>query len=221
MLIRRRQESKASLLKADTKAEEEAERKRCALKEARLKRNKRKLARQQKGSERRVRTKKRVAKWPQRIANARKNRNHHASKVIAAKASTVYIEALNTKGMTASAKGTVEKPGKNVKQKAGLNRSILATGWGQFEQMVSYKCREVIKVPAAYTSQRCAICGHTEKDNRKTQKTFKCVACGHKINADYNASANILASGIGAAARGGALTRGSPMSREMDTLRAA
>ena len=123
--------------------------------------------------------------------------------------------------MTASAKGTVEKPGKNVKQKAGLNRVILCTGWHQFEQMLTYKCRQVIKVPAAYTSQRCNACGHTEKDNRKTQEEFKCVACGHKINADYNASANILASGIGAAARGGAYPLGSPMIREMDTLRAA
>ena len=208
------------LLKADTKAEEEADRKRRDLKEARLKRYQRKLARQQKGSNRRYRTKKKVAKWSKRIANARKNRNHHASKAIAAKASTAYIEALKTKNMTASAKGTVEAPGKNVRQKAGLNRSILATGWGQFEPMLSYKCLEVIKVQAAYTSQQCNACGHTEKDNRKTQKVFKCVACGHKINADYNASANILASGIGAAARGGALTRGSPMSREMDTRRA-
>ena len=119
--------------------------------------------------------------------------------------------------MTRSAKGTVDALGKNVKQKAGLNRNILATGWGQFEQMLTYKCREVIKVPAAYTSQRCHACGHTEKANRKTQKVFKCEACGHKINADYNASANILASGIGAAARGGAYPSGSPMSREMDT----
>ena len=202
------------LLKPDTKAEEEAERKRRELKEARLKRYKRKLARQQKGSNRRYRTKEKVAKWSQRIANARKNRNHHASKAIASKASTVYIEGLKTANMTRSVKGTVEAPGKNVKQKAGLNRSILATGWGQFEMMLGYKCLEVIKVPAAYTSQRCHACGHIEKDNRKTQKTFKCVACGHKINADYNASANILASGIGAAARGGAYSLESPMSRE-------
>ena len=209
------------LLKPDTKAEEKAERKRRDLKEARLKRYKRKLARQQKGSGRRARTKKKVAKWSKRIANARKNRNHHASKAIAAKASTAYIEALNTKAMTASAKGTVESPGKNVRQKAGLNRSILATGWHQFEQMLTYKCLDVIKVPAPYTSQKCNVCGHTEKANRTDQETFKCVACGHKINADLNASANILASGIGAAARGGAYSLESPMSREIDMLRAA
>ena len=209
------------LLKPETKAEEKAERRRSNLKETKLKRYKRKLARQQKGSNRRARTKKKVGKWYQRIANARKNRNHHASKAIAAKASIVYIEDLKTKAMTASAKGTIEVPGKNVKQKAGLNRSILATGWGQFEQMLTYKCREVIKVPAAYTSQRCHACGHTEKDSRKTQEEFECMACGHADNADYNASANILASGIGAAARGGACSLEPPMSREMDMLRAA
>ena len=75
--------------------------------------------------------------------------------------------------------------------------------------------------PAAYTSQRCHACGHTEKDSRKTQEEFECVACGYADNADYNASANILASGIGAAARGGACSLEPPMSREMDMLRAA
>ncbi len=83
--------------------------------------------------------------------------------------------------------------------------------------MLQYKCREVIQVPAAYTSQKCAKCGHTEKANRKPQREFRCVACGHKNNADLNASANILASGIGAAARGGVYSLESPMSREMDT----
>ncbi len=117
--------------------------------EIKLKRYKCKLARQQKGSGRRARTKKKVGKWSRRIANARKNANHRASKTMAAKASTVYIEELKTAKMTRSAKGTVDKPGKNVKQKAGLNREILGTGWAQFEQMLQYKCREVVKVPAA------------------------------------------------------------------------
>jgi putative transposase len=31
--------------------------------------------------------------------------------------------------MTKSAKGTLEEPGKNVKQKSGLNRAILSEGW--------------------------------------------------------------------------------------------
>ena len=169
-----------------------------SLQGARLRRYERKKARQKKGSNRRSKT---IWKAPKQKANAQRNANHHASKAIVAKASTVYVEGLKIKSMTASAKGTAEKPGKNVKQKAGLNRAILATGWGQLEQMLGYKAKEAIKVPAAFTSQQCNI-------------------CGHKVNVDYNASANILASGIGATARwrGGPLE--TPMIRETDTRRA-
>ena len=87
--------------------------------------------------------------------------------------------------------------------------------------MLTYKCFAVLKVPAPYTSQDCNWCGHRDKANRLTQSKFKCVSCGHADNADLNAAANILASGIGASARGGAYPSGSPMSREMDTRRAA
>ena len=130
------------------------------------------------------------------------NQLHHISKEIAANYSMVYLENLNIKGMTKSAKGTIEKPGKNVKQKSGLNKSIRKTRWFKLEQMLSYKTN-VIKVPAKYTSQRCSKCGHIEKENRKTQAGFKCKACGHWDNADTNAALNILASGNGASGRGG------------------
>lgn len=49
----------------------------------------------------------------------------------------IRIEDLRTKNMTRSARGTVEKPGKSVKSKAGLNRAILASGWGQIGQRLS------------------------------------------------------------------------------------
>ena len=186
-------------------------------KEAKRKRYQRKQARQLKGSNRRKKTIWKIRKAHKQIANARKNANHHASKAIAAKASTVYIEDLKTKNMTKSAKGTAEASGKNVKAKAGLNRVILGTGWGQCEQILGYKCRQVIKVPAAYTSQRCSKCGHIEKANRKRQEEFKCIACGYAVNADYNASVNILALGIGATARGRGGSLETPMIRENAT----
>ncbi len=83
--------------------------------------------------------------------------------------------------------------------------------------MLGYKCRKVIKVTAAYTSQRCSVCGHTEASNRKTRSKFKCMSCGHADHADLNAAANILASGIGASARQGAFGLPTPMTREIDT----
>jgi transposase len=44
---------------------------------------------------------------------------------------------------------------------------------------------------AAYTSQRCSRCGHTERANRPTQAHFYCVSCGHTTSADTNAAINI------------------------------
>ena len=107
-------------------------------------------------------------------------------------AHTVVLEDLNTKAMTKSAKGTVEKPGRNVKQKAGLNRAILASGWGQLERKLEYKAGQVVYVDPAYTSQTCSQCGHTAQSNRPSQAVFRCGACGFRANADHNAAINIL-----------------------------
>ncbi|MCY3659713.1 MAG: transposase [Caldilineaceae bacterium] len=126
----------------------------------------------------------------------RENAAHQHSRKLADTAHTVVIEDLNTKAMTRSAKGTVTEPGKNVKQKAGLNRGILKSNWGRTERMLDYKAGQVLKVPPAYTSQTCAACGHVDKANRRTQAHFRCTACGHTANADRNAAQNILARGL-------------------------
>ena len=184
----------------------------------RIRRYQRKLARQQKGSNRRRVTKRKIAKWKRKQKNARKSVAHHHSRALADRAETLVREDLKIRNMTKSAKGTVESPGKNVKAKAGLNRVIQHAGWGRFNQYCDYKFRNIVEVDARYTSQRCSVCGHACKDNRKTQSKFKCVACGHADHADLNASANILASGIGASGRGGAFSLETPTSRQIDTV---
>jgi putative transposase len=97
--------------------------------------------------------------------------------------------------MSKSAKGTVEVPGRNVKAKSGLNRSILDQGWSMFATMLGYKLAErggqLVEVAAAYTSQTCAECGSIDRANRQDQATFVCVSCGHADNADTNAARNI------------------------------
>ena len=187
-------------------------------KEIKIRRYQRKLARQQKGSGRYKRTKRRIAKWKRKQKNCRVNAAHQHSRQLSNKAHTLKREDLKITAMSKSAKGTVEKPGTNVRAKAGLNRVIQNAGWGRFNTFCDYKFGKVILVDPKYTSQRCNQCGHTDKDNRKTQSKFKCMACGHTDHADINASANVLqAFGIGASARGGAFPSGTPMSREMDT----
>ena len=178
--------------------------------EARKRRYQRKMERQRKMakkqgigiSKRYMQTKAQHQRTCAKISHYTNNKLHHISKEIAGKYSLVYLENLNVKGMTASAKGTAETPGKNVKAKSGLNKSILKTNWHKLEQYLNYKTN-IVKVPAAFTSQRCNKCGHIDKDNRKTQAKFKCLACGYRDNADVNAALNILASGNGAIGRGG------------------
>lgn len=81
--------------------------------------------------------------------------------------------------MSKSAKGTAEQHGRNVKAKSGLNRSILDQGWYEMRRQLEYKQLwrggQVLAVP---TSQRCACCGHTAKENRLSQSKFVCQACG-------------------------------------------
>ena len=107
----------------------------------------------------------------------------------------IGVEALQIGSMTKSAKGTVDKPGRNVAQKSGLNRVVLDKGWYRFEQALRHQARRtgstVVRVPAAFTSQRCAACGHVAAENRESQAVFACVACGHAAHADLNAAMNI------------------------------
>ena len=165
-------------------------------KEARRKRYQRRMARQVKGSNRRKDTKKKLAKTSRNIANTRRNWVHQTTKEISGKCGTVVVEYLKVKNMTASAKGTVENPGKNVGQKAGLNRAMLDTALGELRRNLEYKCGRLVEVNPAYTSQRCSECGHTDKENRKTQARFRCVSCGYMSNADTNAAMNIRRLGM-------------------------
>ena len=99
--------------------------------------------------------------------------------------------------MSKSASGTKENPGKNVKAKSGLNKSILDQGWSEFRRQLEYKQYwrggKVIAIDPKYTSQKCSSCGEQSSENRKTQERFACVFCGHEENADLNAAKNILA----------------------------
>lgn len=75
--------------------------------------------------------------------------------------------------------------------KRGLNREISASCWGLLSQRLRDKNEIVVEVPAAFTSQRCNACGHTERRNRKSQACFRCIECGHTGDADINAARNI------------------------------
>lgn len=165
--------------------------------EDKLAKAQRKLSRKQKFSANWKKQKAKIAKLHHHAANARKDFLQKLSTQIAKSHGVVKIEKLNVQAMTASAKGTVEEPGRNVKKKAGLNRAILDQGWSMFRDMLRYKLEQrggqLVEVDAAYTSQTCSACGVVDRANRKDQATFECMACGHAENADVNAAKNILA----------------------------
>ena len=108
---------------------------------------------------------------------------------------TVVIEDLKSKNMTRSNKGTIEAPGRNVRQNSGRNRAILNIGWHQIEQMLSYKAGRLVKVGPRHTSQTCSTCGTQHKTSRKSQAVFECTNCGFHANADINAAVTILMRG--------------------------
>jgi putative transposase len=125
----------------------------------------------------------------------------------------VRIEDLRITNMTRSAKGTVVAPGTNVRQKAGLNREILASGWGLLARRLEDKAHgRVEKINPVYTSQRCSVCRVVDAKARESQAVFACRSCGYADNADVNAARNIAA-GHAVAARGGFRVAG-PMNRE-------
>lgn len=109
--------------------------------------------------------------------------------------------------MMASARGTLDQPGKNVRAKSGLNRAIARQGWSAFalrlEQKAEASGAAVVRVPAQNTSLRCIACDHIAKGNRKNQAAFHCQSCGHQDHADVNAAKNILAAGLAVSGRGG------------------
>jgi transposase len=158
-----------------------------------------------------------IARLRARETDRRKDWAEKTSTGIARRFDVIRVEDLKIRNMTRSAKGTIGKPGRNVRAKAGLNRGILRSGWGLLARRVVEKAPgRVEKVYPVYTSQRCSACGHMDADSRESQARFICTACGFADHADVNAAKNIAA-GLAVTARGGdGITR--PVNREPHLL---
>jgi transposase len=177
----------------------------------------RSLARAERGSNRRGRVRHAIARLRARETDRRKDWAEKASTDVARRFDVIRVEDLQIKNMTRSARGTRENPGRNVGQKAGLNRGILGSGWGLLVSRLEDKAPgRVEKIRPAFTSQRCSACGHVDRDSRESQAVFRCIACGYACHADVNAARNIAA-GHAVTARGGdGVTR--PVNREPQLL---
>lgn len=165
----------------------------------RLARYQRRMSRKMKFSNNWKKAQTKLQKIHSHIANARRDFLHKASTAISKNHAFVCIEDLQIKNMSKSSKGTREQHGVRVRQKSGLNRSILDQGWGEFRRQLGYKLDWgggiLLAVPPHNTSITCPCCSHVLKHNRQTQATFACVACGYQNNADVVGAINILERG--------------------------
>jgi len=173
----------------------------------RLRRLQQRLARQRnKRSNRRKATRAKLVKLNATVRHRRADFAAQTATDLTRSRGLVVVEDLRMTNMTASAKGTSTEPGRKVRQKAGLNRAILAKGWGGFllklEHAARYHGSTVVKINPAFTSQTCNACGHVAPENRESQAVFRCVACGRQADADVNAARNILAAGLAVTGRG-------------------
>jgi len=167
--------------------------------ETKLSKCQRHLSRKSKFSKNWFKQKRKIQCCHSYIANAREDHTDKITTEICKNHAKIFVEDLKVLNMSKSAKGTIENPGKNVRAKSGLNKSILDQGWSEFRRQLEYKSSwygaDVIPINPQYTSQLCSKCGHISKENRRSQAQFVCVSCDFSLNADINAARNILAAG--------------------------
>jgi putative transposase len=180
-------------------------------------------ARQQKGSGRFKQTCLAIGRLHRRAANRRRDFAHKTSTALAKNHGLVAVEALVVTNMTKSGRGTVDAPGRKVRQKSGLNRAILDKGWGLVIKQLRYKCPQygsvLMEVPARNTSLECAACHHVSPNNRPLRAVFICVECGHADHADTNAAINIRERGVKLAQTGGQPGIGRKVRKQFRTWR--
>ena len=152
-----------------------------------------------------------------REAVSHRNECHRITTDIIRSYDLIAVEQLEIANMVRSAKGTVERPGKNVAAQSGLNRAISEQGWGILGDQLRYKAkwygRQFVEVDPKHTSQTCSVCDDVNAEYRD-KKRFHCGRCGHRADADVNAAQNILARGL--IATGGGTTPGRKTEKQLD-----
>ena len=154
------------------------------------------LSRKKRGSQRRKKAARALSKARAHQARRRLDFLHKVSANIAKEHALVAMEALTAKNMTASAKGSIDEPGRNVAQKAGLNREILDTAPALLMQLMSYKVTDtggewaIAPTKKLKPSQTCPCCGNVSKKTLN-QRVHECEVCGHTEPRD-TASARVV-----------------------------
>ncbi len=157
--------------------------------ELNLKRAQRRVSRRKKGSTRRRKAVKLLAKAHQTVKRQRQDFHHKTALALVRHYDTISHEALQTA---------------NMRKNHQLAKSIVDAGWSRFLSILSFKAayagKTVVAVPPAYTSQACSGCGVIVKKGLSV-RWHTCRDCGTRLHRDHNAALNILrlgkASGAG------------------------
>jgi len=132
-----------------------------------------------------------LARAKEREANARRDALHKLARALVAGADVLVLEKLVVRSMMRSARGTLARPGRNVRAKAGLNRALIDAGFGLLRALIVAKAEEagrtVVEVDSRYSSQECSRCGCVAAKSRRRRR-FGCIRCGFRCHADVNAA---------------------------------
>lgn len=178
--------------------------------QARLSKLQKALKHKKKGSNRRSKLKKKIAKAYKRSANQRNNFLQEQSTQIVRKYDLIKVEDLNIAGLSKKNKPKKDRNGKYLHngqaRKRGLNKSILDAGWGMFINMIEYKAKwygkEFKKADRFFASSKiCSGCGHKKNDLKLSERIWECNNCKQVNRRDHNATANLDAVGVDAAKR--------------------
>jgi len=127
------------------------------------------------------RTKHKLAKLHEKVANQRKDFLHKESFKLVSENQTICIEDLNVKGML---------------KNHCLAKSISDIGWSMFTTMLEYKCDwygvNLLKIGRFEPSSKtCSNCGMVNKELTLKDRKWTCVKCNTQHDRDVNAAVNI------------------------------
>ncbi|MBV8695025.1 MAG: transposase, partial [Ktedonobacteraceae bacterium] len=155
------------------------------------------------GSKRRRKAAQVVGKNHRHIRNQRKDFQHKEARKLVNGYQTIVFEKLQPANMSKRPKPKQDEATgaylpNGASAKAGLNKSILDAGWGQFQQICRNKAEwagsRVLLVNPKYTSQMCSGCGAIKKKDL-SERWHSC-SCGCSLDRDHNAALNIKRAGL-------------------------
>ena len=163
----------------------------------RLSRLSRAHSRKKTNSKNREKSRLRLAKHHEKVANQRKDFNHKTSRKLVNEHDFIFIEDLNIKGM---ARGRKRKKPNAKTRKRGLGKAVNDVAWSQFVGFMNYKAiasgKFVIKIDRYFPSSKtCSHCGYIKDTLKMKERVWTCPHCNTFHDRDINAAINILNEG--------------------------